>query len=306
MRFLVFGAGAMGSLIGALLTQRHAVTLVARPAHARAIRESGLRVRGKSELHVHPNTVERIVELAGSVPEVVLLTVKSYDTAAAVGALEPLWNTSTFLSLQNGLGNVELLAERAARVLGGVTYHGVTYLGPGEVKHAGTGDTILGPVKGATRGDAEAIREAFRESGLATTVAEDIHTVLWTKAVVNACFNPITGLLRVRSGALRGSDHLMESCRWIVEEAVAVAKAGGVKLDVEAMMERVRAVSSATAENKSSMLQDLERGGRTEIDAINGWIARMGRELGIPVPVNRTLALLVKAAEELGASPFRV
>jgi 2-dehydropantoate 2-reductase len=306
MRFLIFGAGAMGSLIGALLTQRHAVTLVARPAHARAIRQSGLHVHGKSEMHVRPQAVESVADVASDAPEVVVLTVKSYDTATAVAALESFWHTSTFLSLQNGLGNVELLAERAERVLGGVTYHGVTFAGPGEVKHAGTGETILGPVKGTTLGDAEAIRQAFCESGVEATVAEDIHRVLWTKAVVNACFNPITGLLRLRSGALHRSEHLMESCRWIVEEAVAVARAGGVELDFEGLMERIRAVSSATAENKSSMLQDLERGGRTEIDAINGWIARMGRELGIPVPVNRTLALLVKAAEELGASPFRV
>jgi 2-dehydropantoate 2-reductase len=124
--------------------------------------------------------------------------------------------------------------------------------------------------------------------------------VLWTKAVVNACFNPLTGLLRVKSGVLGRSEHLMECCRMIVDEAAAVARADGAELDVDALMERVRTVARNTAENRSSMLQDLEKGGRTEIDAINGWIARLGEEKGIRCPVNRTLALLVKAAEEVG------
>ena len=125
--------------------------------------------------------------------------------------------------------------------------------------------------------------------------------VLWTKAVVNACFNPLTGLLRQRSGALGRSDALLGCSRMIVEEAAAVAAAQGVTLDTDELMERVRAVSRATAENRSSMLQDLEKGRRTEIDAINGAIARMGAERGIACPVNRLLTLLVKAAEE-GAS----
>jgi 2-dehydropantoate 2-reductase len=228
--------------------------------------------------------------------------VKSYDTASAAEALRPFWKRAAFLSLQNGLGNVETLAAGADRVLGGVTYHGVTFVGPGEVKHAGVGDTILGPFRGTTLEDAEQIRRALDESGLATTATDDIQRVLWTKAVVNACFNPITGLLRVKSGVLKGSEPLMALCRSIVEEAATIAAAEGTALDVEALMERVRAVSAATAENRSSMLQDLERGGRTEIDAINGWIARLGSERGLPCPVNRALTLLVKAAEELGRS----
>jgi 2-dehydropantoate 2-reductase len=299
MKFLIFGAGAMGSLIGGLLSTRHDVTLVARKPHVDAIRTNGLSIRGRTQLTARPRAVERAEEAVA--PEVVVITVKSYDTEDALQHLRPFWRSATFLSLQNGLGNVEKLAAGAQHVLGGVTYQGVTFVGPGVVNHAGVGDTILGPYVGASLAAAHGIAHALVESGLATTVTGDVEPVLWTKAVVNACFNPLTGLLRVRSGAVAKSDHLMECCRMIVEEAAQVARACGTPIDVDALMERVRAVSHATAENRSSMLQDLERGRRTEIDAINGWISRLGAERRIPTPVNRALTVLVKAAEELGA-----
>jgi 2-dehydropantoate 2-reductase len=299
MRFLVFGAGAMGSLIGGLLAQKHDVTLVGRKAHVEAIRKHGLVIHGRTEARVGPRAVETAREAYR--PDVVIVTVKSYDTEAAAEELRPFRESAVILSLQNGLGNVEQLAARSERVLGGVTYHGVTFVGPGEVSHAGTGDTVIGPIKGTTLEDAEWIRAAFDGCGLATTVAEDIQEVLWTKAVVNACFNPITGLLRVKSGVIGRSGQLMECCNSIVEEALGVARAEGIQLEREALMQRVRDVSSATAENRSSMLQDLERGRRTEIDAINGWIAHMGAEHGVACPVNRTLTLLVKAAERVEA-----
>jgi 2-dehydropantoate 2-reductase len=300
VKFLIFGAGSMGSLIGGLLSQKHDVTLVARRPHVDAIRVSGLRIQGRTELLVRPHAVERVAE--AEAPDAVIVTVKSYDTAGAREALRPLWKRASILSLQNGLGNVEQLSTGAERVLGGVTYHGVTFLGPGEIRHAGVGDTVIGPYRGTTLQDAETIGRALTESDLATTVTPDVPRVLWTKAVVNACFNPLTGLLRVKSGVLGWSEHLMECCRMIVEEAAAVAKADGAVLEVEALLERVHTVSRNTAENRSSMLQDLERGGRTEIDAINGWIARLGSEKGIDCPVNRALTLLVKAAEAVGAT----
>ena len=296
MRFLVFGAGAMGSLFAAALAGKHEVAVVARRAHVDAIRRSGLRVSGRTELSV---AVEAFEDASGApTPDVVLVTVKSYDTPEAVRALEPFWPDALFLSLQNGLGNLERLGERAARVLGGVTYHGVTSLGPGEIRHAGEGATVIGPFQGTSLGEAESVARALSECGLPTSVSEDVRRVLWIKAVVNACFNPITGLLRARSGTLVRSAELMECSAMIVDEAVRVAAGRGIPLDASHLLERVREVSLATAENRSSMLQDLEKGRPTEIDAINGAIARMGAELGLECPVNRLLWLLVKAAEE--------
>jgi 2-dehydropantoate 2-reductase len=299
VRFLIFGAGAMGSLVGALLGRSHDVTLVGRRPHVERIRSEGLLVSGRTDVRVRLNAIEDVADAAP--PDVVILTVKSYDTAEAMAELEPLRDSATFVSLQNGLGNAETLAEHAGKVIAGVTYHGVTFVGPGEVAHAGLGETLLGPVRGTSLEDAEALARAFRACGIPTTATAAIDEALWTKAVVNACFNPLTGLLRVPSGALGRSEPLLDACAMIVEEAVRVAGALGVALDEGAMIERVRAVSDATAENRSSMLQDLERGRRTEIDAINGAIARMGEERGIACPVNRLLTRMVKAAESLPA-----
>jgi 2-dehydropantoate 2-reductase len=294
----------MGSFVGGLLARSHEVTLLGRPSHVDAIRRHGLIVTGRTELEIRPRAV---AELSQAEPvDVVVVTVKSYDTGTAVGALESLWGNATFLSLQNGLGNVELLAERAERVLGGVTYSGVTFVGPGRIEHAGTGDTVLGPHRGTSLADAERLASAFRESGIETSVTESIETTLWRKAVVNACFNPLTGLLEMRSGALASSSSLSACSRLIVNEAVAVARASGVALDEAELLERVRAVSLATARNKSSMLQDMQKRRRTEIDAINGAIARLGAERGIECPVNRVLTLLVKAAGELHSSEWKV
>lgn len=287
----------MGSLIGGFLARKHPVTLVARAAHVQAIRRDGLRIHGHTELCVHPRAVEEVAD--AEPPEVVIVTVKSYDTQSAVEALRPFWTSSRFLSLQNGLGNVEALARRAERVLGGVTYHGVTSVGPGEVAHAGNGDTVFGPVQGVDHAQGEEIARAFRECGLAATVTDQVEATLWTKAVVNACFNPLTGVLRARSGSLDQVAWLRECSDLIVGEALAVARAYGVALDRDALLERVGMVARATAQNKSSMLQDLEKGRRTEIDAINGAVSRMGAERGVPCPVNRLLTCLVKASEEL-------
>ncbi|MBW3534278.1 MAG: 2-dehydropantoate 2-reductase [Gemmatimonadetes bacterium] len=299
MRFLVFGAGAVGSLVGGCLAREHEVTLVARRAHVDAIRRDGLEVRGRTRLRTRPRAVASVDEVASEpAPDAVLLTVKSYDTAGAVEALEPFLGVSLFLSLQNGLGNLEVLAERAERVLGGVTYNGVTFTGPGVVDHAGRGETVIGPWKGTHAADAERVAGALTESHLATGVTPAIAEALWTKAVVNACFNPLTALLRLPSGALAERPSLEECCRAIVGEAVAVAATRGVSLDGESLLRRVGEVARATARNRSSMLQDLERGRRTEIDAINGAIARLGEEGGLDCPVNRTLTLLVRAAGE--------
>lgn len=303
MRFLVFGAGAMGSLIGATLARRHDVTLVGRGPHVHAVRERGLVVQGQTQLHERPRALEDAAQADS--PDVVIVTVKSYDTVPAVEALRCFWTESAFLSLQNGLGNVEALAERAPRVFGGVTYHGVTFLEPGRVEHAGSGDTVLGPYQGTSLVEADRIAAAFQECGLAAITTEGIRTVIWEKAVVNACFNPLTGLLHARSGVLASSEHLLECCELVVKEAVAVASAHGIALEPDRLMNRVRAVSSATSRNKSSMVQDMERGRRTEIDAINGAIHRLGRERGIDCPANHVLTLLVKAAGELVSSPWR-
>ncbi len=230
----------------------------------------------------------------------VVLAVKAYDTAEAVEALRPYWDTSAFLSLQNGLGNEDLLAERTERVLGGVTSQGVTFVRPGEIFHAGVGATVIGPYRDAAASDAPAVVQAFQESDLPCRLAEDIRTELWRKALVNASINPLTALLRVRNGEVARSEALRGIVKEVVDEGVRTAGAHGVRLEVGEVLAQVWKTAKATAENRSSMLQDLEAGRRTEIAAINGALVERGSRVGIPCPANATLMRLVQAAEAAG------
>lgn len=296
VRFLVFGAGALGSLVGGLLSQSHDTVLVGRRAHVEAIRRNGLRITGRTEAVVRPTAVERVEGTED--PDVVLVTVKAYDTSDAAEALRPFWETATFLSLQNGLGNEEALAARVARVLGGVTTHGVTFVEPGTVRHAGVGATHVGPFQGLATADARRVAAAFDEGGMECRVTEDIQRELWLKALVNACINPVTALLRAPNGVLRKAEALRTIVEAVVAEGVAAASLHGIDLGAETVRDRVATVVEATAENRSSMLQDLERGRRTEIEAINGAIVRRAEAMGGSAPVNRLLTLLVQAAEE--------
>lgn len=295
MRFLIFGAGAMGSLVGGLLSQRHETVLVGRREHVVAIRKQGLRIRGETELVAHPEATETLGRNGNL--DVVILAVKAYDTLPAVEALEPLWDRSLFLSLQNGLGNEEVLAAHASRVLGGVTTQGVTFVKPGEVYHAGAGETLIGPFEGASPEDADEVVAAFNESGLPSHLSENIRSELWLKAIVNACINPLTALLRVPNGYVLETASTREVVRAIIEEGVHVASRLGPNLDEGLVYDRVASVVRGTATNRSSMLQDLERGRRTEIEAINGAIARLGDEVDRPAPTNALLTRLIKAAE---------
>jgi 2-dehydropantoate 2-reductase len=286
----------MGSLVGGLLSQRHETVLVGRRPHVEAIRKRGLRITGKTRLLARPVAEEDLPSNAD--PDVVIVAVKAYDTENAARALEPLTEKALFLSLQNGLGNEETLAAAGARVLGGVTNQGVTFVGPGEVYHAGEGDTYIGPFEGTGPEAADDVVAAFNESGLPSHRVEDIRAELWLKAIVNACINPLTALLRVPNGYLLRTEATEQIVRHVIREGVEVAARHDVNLVPDAVFERVASVVRATGANRSSMLQDLERGRRTEIDAINGAIARLGREGGRPAPRNDLLAQLVRAAEE--------
>lgn len=298
MRFIVYGAGAVGSVVAARLSRHYRVALVAREAHARAIRERGLEIRGKTEMVardlVATSRPEELAAFRDPAP-VILLTVKSYDTKAAVEALEPFWTEAIFVSLQNGLGNEEAIAERAPRVLSAVINQGAIFLEPGVVFHAGERDTYFGPFAGAGAEDVERLAEAFVTAGMAALAVPDVERRLWEKTILNAAVNPVTALLGLRTGELldEATERILER---IVEESVAVAKAAGIEVGAAAIMEAIRAVARATPDNKSSMLQDLERGKRTEIDAINGAIVERAQRLGVEAPLNDLLSRLVRTA----------
>jgi 2-dehydropantoate 2-reductase len=300
VRFVVFGAGALGSLFGGILSEQHDVVLVGRREHMEAIERRGLRISGRTVMVVKPRTATVIPP--GEIPDCVFITTKAYDTEAAVEALKPLHPSSLFVSLQNGLGNAEILSHRVARSAAGVTDHGVTFVGPGHVHHAGEGPTILGGIKGVRRAEVDDVARALSDCGIASTTTERIDREIWAKVVVNSAINPLTALVGQSNGVLLERPFLAALALSVVKEGVSVAKAAGMDLDEAHMLRRFTAVVEGTAGNRSSMLQDVERGRRTEVDAINGALAGEAHRLGLEAPLNRSLHTLVLVATGAAAA----
>jgi 2-dehydropantoate 2-reductase len=299
MGVLVFGAGSLGSLVGGVLSREHDVTLVGREPHVSAIREGGLRIvaeggveiDGRRDLTVRPAAV---TDLDASMrPDLAVVTVKSFDTDEAARALAAV-DPGGVLSLQNGMGNEETLADHLGRpVLAGTTTYGARLREPGVVACTGVGTVTLGPHGDAPMETAERAGKAFLEAGIGAAVVADPRLHLWEKLAVNAGINPVTALARVPNGAVVDGPAADLATRAAVETA-AVARERGIDLPEEAAREAIRDVAATTAANRSSMLADVEGGRRTEIDAINGYVVERA---GKPVPTNETLLALIRAWE---------
>jgi len=300
---LILGAGALGSLFGARLSRaREKVTLFStNQEHIQAIRENGLEVE---ELD---GSVQRYALVACDDPgtidtkaDLVIVLVKSYTTREAVEGIKSCCRPSTlFLTLQNGTGNWERIAGVVGKesVLVGVTAQGATRLQrPGCIRHGGNGATFIGEPEGPSSERARWVVDLFRRSGIETEASDRMKELMWEKLMINVGINAITALTGIRNGLIPRVEEGRELCRAAVEEAMLVARAQGITIR-EDMVERVLSVAVATSVNRSSMGQDADRRKRTEIDAINGAIVRLGREAHIETPVNRTLTHLIKIME---------
>lgn len=301
VEILVFGAGAMGSFFGGLLSVRHDVTLIGREEHMDAVRAHGLRMTGKTVRLMRPRSATRIPRDAH--PELVIIATKSYDTSEAMRSLRRFGSTAVFLTLQNGIDNADLIARTARRVIAGTTAHGVTYLGPGEIRHAGLGDTTIGAWTKVDNSAVVRLRDLFDEAGIRTRITADVRSELWAKLVVNAAINPLAALAGVPNGRLVEDPNLRRLLEDVARETAGVARAAGARADAEDLVRRTRLVARRTAANRASMLQDLDRGRRTEIDAITGAVLREAEKAGVQTPVNRALFALVKAREAARLQP---
>ncbi len=293
MKISVMGAGAIGSLFGAMLARSgYDVTLIGREAHINAIKSNGLRVSGLEEFNIKLKAKTRPVE-----SDLFLLTVKSYDTEEAIKAI-PLRKNTVILTLQNGIGNEDCIATIAGRerVISGKTANGSTLLDPGHIRFTGRGETVIGELDGIITPRVKEIAELFNSAGISTSISTDMKTKIWEKLIVNVGINAITAITGLRNGEILKLPELRELMKIAVEEAIEVARAKGITIN-EDMVMRTAAVAEATAMNQSSMLQDMNRGRKTEIDAINGAIVKFGEELNIPVPVNQALTAIVKGME---------
>lgn len=299
MKVAVLGAGAVGSLFGGWLSRANQVWLIAKNReHIRAVARDGLLVSfSGGEERFFPGVTDDPTAV-GPV-DLVLIAVKAYDTLTACESAAPLVGPeTTVLSLQNGIGNLETLqgAFGVARVLVGSTGHGARMIQPGVIRHSGSGDTTIAEPE-AARGKARPVVEAFREAGARAAVSESVASVLWGKLLVNCAVNPVTALLGIANGRILEIPPAWELAASALDEAFGVARALGVELPYPDPAAQLREVCGATAENRSSMLVDLETRGRTEIDFINGAVTRAAAGLRVAAPVNQSLWLMVKAKE---------
>ena len=302
----VVGAGSMGMLIGGRLAAVGCdVTLIGRNSRSfEGWPSKTLKIVRESQEIL--TSVETAWEVSDASPfDLALLMVKTPDTHSAIEAHRSLFaRAGVTLTLQNGAGNLEALAEvvESERLMGGSTTHGAYRLGPGEVCHAGEGDTVVGPMaeqSAEARRRAEVVAELLTRAGLVTVVHERIQEVIWTKLAVNAGINPFCGLLEVKNGVLAQHEQTLELSREAAAETVTVANQLGYALDREEILTKVLEVIRKTANNRSSMLADVLSGKPTEIDAICGVVVTAGEKEGVPTPVNRVLWKLMQAKDRI-------
>lgn len=320
MRITIVGAGAMGSLVAARLTQAmdsaagpgasgegdaiERVLLYGRPsAHLDAVRAGGLRLTNLdgSEQTVAIETASDPAEVKGS--DVVIVLVKAWASAEIGELLRPhLTRESIVLTLQNGLGNASALRtsmlDKGVRphVWLGVTTQAAIRPEPGVLLHTGTGITAIG--RRTTMNDrVRALASTLDVPNWRTVAVEDIHRWVWRKLAVNCAINPLTALSGLPNAAIATDPGLREAANRLAAEVVAVANAQRIALELADVVSAIEDVAIATGANHSSMLVDLESGQRTEIDAINGAVVSEGRRLGIPTPANELMTVLIRARD---------
>lgn len=300
LNIAVFGVGAMGSLFGSRLSSVANVTLFGHwPEQIAALQQQGLRI-------VQPDGCESIVHLKVTndltqVPpaDVALILVKSHQTTrTARQVAHVLRRKGIAITLQNGLGNLEKVAEAvgADRAVQGVTAQGATILKPGQLRHAGEGMTYLAESPGLEQRVAD-VAQLFNQAGLTTEVVDNADSVIWGKLAINAGINPLTALLEVPNGTLAQDEKLRRLMSAAASEVAQVAQARGIQLPFHDVTLKAAEVSQATAGNRSSMLQDMSRSAPTEIEAICGAVVRFGQSLDIPTPINKFLLWAIKTKE---------
>ncbi|MBK7548197.1 MAG: ketopantoate reductase family protein [Rhodoferax sp.] len=303
MKICILGAGALGCALGGVLTEAgNEVWLINRNAdQVDAMNSRGLILRDGGvdrTVAVHAATT---AQPAGVVDLVVVL-VKSFHTQQAMQAATSLIGPDTLvLSLQNGLGHEDILADIVGRerVLAGKTYAGGSQLGVGHVNIGTKGkDTHIGELDGAMTERVQRIADVFNAAGLNTTVSDNIMGTIWDKLLINVATGAITGITGLNYGDLYKQPELEDCGVAAVAEAMAVAKASGIRLSItEPSQAWHKAGAGLPYEFRTSMLQSLNKGSITEIDFVNGSVVRWGQRCGVPTPVNQTLVACMKGIE---------
>lgn len=299
MNILVLGAGSMGLLFGAALAGEKPGFLEKDEEKIVVIRENGYSVTAAgNETWFHPRISSRPLDF--SRPDLLIVTVKTYDALSALETAKSLIGPDTYvLTLQNGLGNVEKITEYAGKdhIIAGTTTHAAYTVGKNRVQHTGRGDIVAGFASEGDENALAAIAACFAKGGFMVKTEKKINNALWTKALVNAAINPLTALTGKKNGELLIDNELLFFMEKIIEEGEIAARLEGVDFLYPDMLAYTKSVAEATADNFSSMLMDINNGRPTEICAINGEICRKGLKSGLYLPYNKWFQDLVLALE---------
>lgn len=301
MRVCVVGCGAVGSLFAANLAQLDDVEVWAYDLaadHVRAINEDGLRLSGAGEVVGRLRATGDASELPPC--DFGIVAVKSMHTRAAAQATVHAFREGSVCSVQNGVGNEEAIAEVCERVIRGTTFPAGHIVEPGHVHWDVKGDTTIGPFepRPAPLEECERLADACTRAGMPTTALPDARGPQWRKVVFNAATNPIGALTGLTHGRVCEDPELRGLVSRLVDEGKAVAAAQGIELDAdpEELIDYA-ARKDVAYDHKASMLQDVEARRETEIDYLNGGIARFGSEHGVPTPLNEAVVALIKGME---------
>ena len=309
-KIAIMGAGAIGSATGGMLARAgHRVTLVGRDPHISEIARNGLHITGIWGDHVVDN-LTAVTKPPNCDQDIVFLTVKSFDTKTAASEARPMLGQNTpIISMQNGLGNVEALTEIAGRkrTLGAMGIFGAVVPEPGSVAVTViASDTLIGEINGSGSSSprAEWLAETINDAGIPTRASGNIMREIWHKTLYNIALNPLSAIFQVTYGEIADNLHTRQIIREMISEAFRVAEAAGMDLGINSPDEYLKILWNQklppTRDHRSSMLQDIIRGRKTEIDYINGKVVELGAEYGIETPYNSAIVEMVKAKEALG------
>jgi len=301
MRVCIVGCGAVGSLFAANLARLDDVEVWAYDLareHVEAINRDGLRLSGAGDVVGHP----RATSDAGELPpcDFGIVATKAMHTGAAIAATAHAFADGCVATVQNGLGNEEALAEHAERVIRGTTFPAGKIVAPGHVQWDVKGETTFGPFepRPAPFAEVERLAEACTRAGMPARAAEDARGPQWRKVIFNAATNPVGALTGLTHGRVCEQPALRRLVSGLVDEGKAVAAAQGIELDAdpEELIDHA-ARPEVAYDHKASMLQDVEARRRTEVQWLNGGIARFGREHGVPTPLNDAIVALIEGVE---------
>lgn len=294
MNIVVVGAGAIGSLFGGLLSKKNKVTLVGRSAHVTAIQKKGLHIIGSTQLTTDVMATDCIDDVNYEV-DLVLLTVKSYDTVSAIKQAQHLITDKTMvLSLQNGLDNIDKIKSviSSNTISAGITTHGAFFEKAGIINHTGIGNTCIGEITGEISQKIKDICWVFNDAGIQTKVSSIILKELWAKAIINSSINPVTAFFECKNGYLVQNPVLERIVEIICKESTTIANDNKMDFSYEDMLSKTKEVIHHTSQNYSSMLQSLQRHKKIEIDSINGIFVEIGKKNQSDVLMNSVLLSL--------------